>query len=184
MICVAMVVTVLAGCAPAISKHALRQVDREISFSQLHAAPEEYKGKTLLVGGVIVDTVNKKEGTVLTVYQTALDASNRPTDIDTSEGRFLALYEGLLDGEIYRKGRLVTVVGVVQGARVMPLGEIDYRYPLLRVKEIHLWKVERPRRYEPYPYDLWDPWWAYPWYPWYPRYPWRPWPYPYRRHPW
>jgi outer membrane lipoprotein len=66
------------------------------------------------------------------------------------------------------------------------LGEVEYRYPYLLVKEIHLWKEEKPVQHEPYAWGLWyDPW--YPWGPWgfwgwhswyYPRY------YPRHHHHW
>ena len=161
----------LSACAHAISKDTLQQSNTELTFSELQKAPEEHKGKTVVLGGVIVGLVNKKEGSLLEVYQTALDQQGKPVNLDSSEGRFLALYQGLLESQIYRKGRRVTVAGIVQGERVMKLGEIDYRYPSILIKEIHLWSEEKPFRYEPYPWGFWDPWW-YPWYPWH---------YPYRR---
>lgn len=170
----------LAGCVHAISRDVLREVDREITFSELITNPTAHRGKVLLLGGVIVQTVNKEEGTLLEVYQTNLDREGRPIQTDISEGRFLALYQGLLDSEIYRKGRKVTIAGTVQGEEVLPLGEIEYHYPYLFIKEIHLWKEEKRPVYEPYPYPWWwDPWW-YPWYryPWYYRY--RPYYHPYR----
>ncbi|NVM26509.1 MAG: Slp family lipoprotein, partial [Desulfobacterales bacterium] len=152
----------VSGCAHVISKDILQEVNREIRFAQLREAPQDYQGKVVLLGGVIVKTVNKKEGTLLEIYQTELDREGRPIDIDVSLGRFLALYEGHLDSEIYRRGRKVTIVGVVQGKEVVRLAEIDYRYPYLVVKEIHLWEEEQPRAYAPYPWGFRDPWWWYP----------------------
>ena len=66
----------------------------------------------------------------------------------------------------------MTLAGIVQGDKVMKLGESDYRYPYVFIKEIHLWKEEKPTRIEPYPWGFWDPWW----------YPWYPWPHPYHRY--
>jgi outer membrane lipoprotein len=153
----------LSACAHVIPEDALQQVDRELRFSALQKAPQEHKGKEIVLGGVIVGLVHKKEGSVLEVYQTAMDRRGKPVDLDSSAGRFLALYQGLLESEIYRKGRRVTLVGIVQGGKVMKLGEIDYRYPYVLIKEIYLWEEEKPFRYEPYPWGFWDPWW-YPWY--------------------
>jgi len=162
----------LSACAHVIPKDALEQVDSELTFSALQKAPEEHKGKAVVLGGVIIGLVNKKEGSLLEVYQAAMDQQGKPVNLDSSAGRFLALYQGLLESQIYRKGRRVTLAGIVQGEKIMKLGEIDYRYPYIVIKEIHLWKEERPLRYEPYPWGFWDPWW-YPWYPWH---------YPYHRH--
>jgi outer membrane lipoprotein len=63
---------------------------------------------------------------------------------------------------IYNGGRKVTVAGEVRGKKIQRLGEIDYTYPLISAKEIHLWPVEKDERvYCPYPY--WHyPWWYYP----------------------
>ncbi|MBE9572673.1 MAG: Slp family lipoprotein [Proteobacteria bacterium] len=161
LLVITMAVICLYGCAHVISKETLQEVNTEIAFAELRKAPQDYQGKVVLLGGVIVKTVNKKVGTLLEIYQTELDREGRPINIDVSQGRFLALYKGLLDSEIYRKGRKVIIVGVVQGKEVIRLGEIDYRYPYFVIKEIYLWKKEQPRAYAPHPWSFWAPW--YPW---------------------
>jgi len=172
----------LSGCVHVISRGVLHEVDREISFAALIKEPDAYQGKVVLLGGVIVKTVNKQEGTLLEIYQSRLDREGRPVDTDVSEGRFLALYQGFLDSEIYKQGRQVTIAGTVQGEQVEPLGEIEYRYPYLLITEIHLWEEKEPVRYEPYPwgprYDPWDPW--GPWGLW----GWHSWQYPRHYHRW
>jgi outer membrane lipoprotein len=137
-----MVLGLLSGCAHVISRGALKQVDAKITFAALLKDPNAYAGKVVLLGGVIVETVNKQEGTLLEVYETALDQEGKPVNTDVSEGRFLALYPGFLDSVIYRSGRRVTLTGIVVGARAQQLGEIQYRYPYLLVKELHLLKEE------------------------------------------
>ena len=166
----------LSGCVHAISRGVLKEVDREITFSSLIKDPNAYQGRMVLLGGVVVKTVNKQEGTLLEVYQTRLDREGKPTDTDRSEGRFLALYQGFLDSEIYREGRLVTIAGTVQGEKVQLLGEIEYSYPYLIITELHLWEEEKPVQYKHYRWDPWyDPW-ALRWWPsrrhliWHPRY--------------
>jgi outer membrane lipoprotein len=158
--------TTLAGCVHVFSKDILNQVDSEISFEELLKDPGTYKGKVVLLGGVIVKTENKKEGTLLEIYQTETDSYGRPVNTDVSQGRFIALYEGFLDSEIYSKGRKITVIGIVDGEKVMKLGEIDYHYPYLSVQEIHLWEKAHLRVYEhqhSYFHDTWgwDPWYRY-----------------------
>jgi outer membrane lipoprotein len=180
---IAMALCLLSGCVHAVSRGVREEVDKEITFSALIKDPTVYEGRMVLLGGVIVKAFNKQEGTLLEVYQTRLDREGRPTDIDRSGGRFLGLYQGFLDSEIYKQGRQVTIAGTVQGEKIQLLGEIDYRYPYLLVKEIHLWEEKEPVQYEPHPWGLrYDPW--YPrgywgfwgWYPLrYPRY------YPYWR---
>lgn len=159
------------GCAHVISKDVFKEVNRDISFAQLLKDPVSYRGETVLLGGVIVKATQHQEGTLLEIYQTEMDCEEKPVNIDVSEGRFLALYKGFLDSEIYKKGRKVTIAGVVTGVRTLKLGEIDYHYPSLLIREIHLWKKERKETCDPY---LWYPWgmWG----------PWGPWYYPYWRY--
>jgi outer membrane lipoprotein len=132
----------------------------------LHKAPGAHKGKVVLFGGVVVKAVNKDKGTLLEIYQTKIDREGRPIDLDRSGGRFLAFYRGFLDSEIYCKGRKVTIAGAVEGEKIGKLGELDYRYPYLVIKAIHLWRKERSYVYRPYPWGFRDPWWGDPWHPW------------------
>ncbi|MFO7602019.1 MAG: Slp family lipoprotein [Candidatus Desulfacyla sp.] len=152
------------GCAHVISKDALKEVNRDIPFAQLLKDPMSYQGQMVLLGGVIVRTTYDQAGTLLEIYQTEMDWEEKPVNIDVSEGRFLALYKGFLDSEIYKEGRKVTIAGVVTGVRTSKLGEIDYHYPSLLIREIHLWKKEIKETCDPY---LWYPWgmwgtWYYP----------------------
>jgi len=156
----------LTGCAPVISKQLREQVAKELTLSVVAKDPEAYKGKTVLWSGVIISSVNLKEGTMIEVLQKPADMQGKPKDVDESEGRFLALYPGYLDVAIYNGGRKVTVAGEVEGKKIQRLGEIDYTYPLISAKEIHLWPVaKKDRIYYPCPY--WHyPWWYGPhWYP-------------------
>jgi len=159
------------GCAHVISKDALKSVNRNITFAELRKSPQYYQGEMVLLGGVIVRVKYKEDVTLLEIYQTEMNREDRPVDLDVSGGRFLAQYGGFLDRAIYRKGREVTIAGIVKGVKIMKLGEIDYHYPYILIKDIHLWKVEEPRTCDPYP-----------WYPiglWGMRGPWGPWYYPY-----
>jgi outer membrane lipoprotein len=161
----------VSGCAHVISKDILQKVDSEVTFAELKKDTWAYREKVVLLGGVIVKTVNKNDGTLLEVYQTEINRRGKPIKLDISGGRFLALWKGFLDSEIYQKGRKVTIVGVVKGEEIIRLGEFDYRCPYLVVKEIHLWEKEQPQKYMTYPYYPWYPLW-YPWYPYHPGY-WR-----------
>jgi outer membrane lipoprotein len=149
-----------------ISKQLRQQVAKDLTLGAVSKNPEAYKGKVVLWSGVIISSVNLKEGTMIKVLQKPADTREKPKDVDESEGRFLALYHGYLDVVIYNEGRKVTVAGKVQGKRIQPLGEIEYTYPFIQAKEIHLWPVEKEDRvYDPCSYRHY-PWWYGPyWYP-------------------
>jgi outer membrane lipoprotein len=159
----------LSGCAPVISKGILRQVDPNVTFASAFKNPDAYRGKVVVWGGTIISASNLKEGTLIEILQKPLGFDKRPTDGDETGGRFLALYDGYLDTAIYTKGREVTVAGSIRGVQTKRLDEIDYHYPLMAVKEIHLWKkhTESPPPYYPYGYWGFFPYWSYGplWYP-------------------
>lgn len=169
-------VAFFAGCAtPVISEKTRSLVDSRLTFAQLKQNPEAFVGKYVMLGGVIAGVKNTKEGSQLEIMQVKLDDSGMPEDVFHTEGRFLALSHDFLDGMIYKPGRLVTLVGEVNGKKVQPLDEVDYTYPVLMIKEIHIWKryenengypypVPGPYyNYDPYYYGYWPgPYWYRP----------------------
>ena len=130
-----------SGCAHVISEDLRNNVDPSLTFGQVIQNPIAYKGKTVVWGGEIVETFNQKNGTTeVEVLQIPLGSRGAPKAANASEGRFLILADKYLDPELYQKGRRITVAGEILGERIKPLGEMDYRYPLISTKQIHLWK--------------------------------------------
>jgi len=134
---------ITAGCVPLISRELRRELSPDITFKQVIKDPDTHKGKTILISGIILGSRNTKEGTLIEILQKPADIEGRPKDVDDSDGRFLALYDGYLDTAIYSRGRDAAVAGEITGKRILPLGEIDYTYPLVSIKKIHLFKVSR-----------------------------------------
>ncbi|MCX8117311.1 MAG: Slp family lipoprotein [Desulfobacterota bacterium] len=150
----------LSGCAHVISKDLRVKANPALTLSQVRQDPEAYKGRWVVWGGEIIETVSLREGaTQIEVYQRPLGWRGEPKGGAYSEGRFLVLSEKWLDPYPLRSGRRITVAGEILGAKLKPLGEMDYRYPLVAGKQIHLWP-EPIYLYDPYPY-LFDPWWYY-----------------------
>ena len=158
----------LSACTPVISPQLMDQVDRDVAYGALAARPDEFKGKVVLLGGTIVQTVPKPNETEIEVVQKPANASGEPHLTDKSEGRFLIVVDRFLDPAIYRSGRDITVAGEVRGSEVRRLGEIDYRYPVITAQELYLWRRPSAPPVYPYPYSFGYPafwWWRYPGYP-------------------
>jgi len=153
------------GCAPALSKQLREEAGNPVPFEALLRRTDDYKGRIVIVGGYILETLNEPEGSWLTVLQSPLDSQNRPESSDLSQGRFLVWSTEFLDPVVYSKERRITVGGQVIGSQQRKLGSLTYQYPVVEAREIHLWAKEA-EHIGPY----YDPWY-YPWY----RYP-----YPYR----
>jgi outer membrane lipoprotein len=162
-------VLLLGACAPVISPQLMEQVDRNLTYGSLTSRPDEAKGKIVLLGGTIVQTVPKPEETEIEVVQKQVSSSGEPYLTDNSEGRYLVVVNRFLDPAIYRSGRDITVAGEVQGSAVRRLGEIDYRYPVIAALELHLWKEPLSPQAYPYAYPFGYPYyrrgWLYPGYP-------------------
>ncbi|MEW6674706.1 MAG: Slp family lipoprotein [Nitrospirota bacterium] len=160
----------LPSCAHVISEGLREEAVKEIPFSEIVKNPDAHKGKTVIVGGEIINSRNLKEGTEIEVLQKPLDSQGRPKEVDISEGRFLIFNIGYLDTAIYSRGRKITVAGTIKGKKTLHLGEIEYTYPVIEPKELHLWG-KSVERYYIYPEPLWHLYWSSYWY--YP-YWWRP----------
>lgn len=132
----------LAGCATVISNQSLSLVDRGISFTELRQDPDRYIGRHLLLAGGIAGVRNTNEGGELELVQFAADEYGKITDTTNSGGRFIARSSAFLDPAVYRTGLLVTLVGEVLGRKNMLLGDVAYTYPVLVIRESHLWKPE------------------------------------------
>ncbi len=161
-----LLILLFSGCVRAISQELRTQVDYTATIPEVLEKPDAFMGKTVMWGGVIASTRNIKEGTQIEIVAKPLHFDGRPGKGDQSEGRFLSIYKGFLDTVIYAKGREVTVGGSLKGIKKQPLDEIEYTYPVVMAKEVHLWpeRTEReviyyPSWRGPYFYDYrYGPW--------------------------
>jgi len=151
----------LTGCAGVISEELRAQALPIRGLAEIRANPDAFKGRTVILGGEIIETRNRQQDTTLVVLAKPLDAWDMPEARDESDGRFLVEVAGYLDPIIFARGRALTVAGPVTGVTAEPVGEALYSYVVLRGGEIHLWGRERfPPYYGPWADPFWDPW---PW---------------------
>ncbi len=134
------------GCmSPAVYKNWENQLDEEVTFSQIIQDPEKHKGKLVYLGGVIINTTNTTTGTQIEVLQRPLGSDHKPQETDQSEGRFLVMYPRFLDSMVYVPNRHIVVAGEIGGARLKPLGDTEYQYPVIEAKEIQLLEKKSSR---------------------------------------
>jgi outer membrane lipoprotein len=146
----------LQGCTYAISPGMTERADKTLTFAQLQADPDTFKGKLVILGGTIAHTGNTTQGTLIEVVQKPLDFWGKPKRTDRTGGRFLVRHPGYLDVMIFAPGREITVAAEVEGTRSQALGEMEYSYPVVAARELKLWERE---------YQSWDkPQWIDPLY--------------------
>ncbi|MEQ1796285.1 MAG: Slp family lipoprotein [Nitrospira sp.] len=136
---------VTAGCGShfVVPEALEAQLDKELTFAQLLAAPDSHAGKRVMVGGEVLKAKRTEAGTQLEVLQLPLDTDNEPSWVRTeSQGRFLAVQPAPLDPATMVPGTRVTVVGELTGSRMDRLDDVEYRYPTFSVKHLYVWPPE------------------------------------------
>lgn len=131
----------VTGCAHNISKKSLALVDQNITYDKLSENPEAYRGEFVVFGGDIVAAQQTERGVRLEIIQHDLDSRELPDETIVSRGRFLAIAPDTLKIAICRSGRMVSIAGEIAGKEVLPLMGVDYTYPVIGIKEIHLFPL-------------------------------------------
>jgi outer membrane lipoprotein len=146
-----------------------------VPFHKLLETVDDFIGKTVILGGYILEVENLSDKTNLIVLQAPLSWGDEPKSKDLSEGRFIVSHSGFLDPEVYKKDRKITVAGNVTGIQREKFGKTSYLYLKVESRSLHLWP--QPEYDYRYPYDYY---WYYPnpYYRWYHPY------YPYHRYYW
>ena len=141
LLLLAAVIVSSAGCARTFPSEIMDKVDKNISFANLSKDPEIYKGKWMMLAGIIVSTRTEKDGsTTIEIAQKPVDSDGRPRQTDETGGRFIAISKQFLDPVVYQGGREITIVGQVIGDMYGKLDDMEYRYPFLEVEALHLWE--------------------------------------------
>jgi outer membrane lipoprotein len=160
-IVIVILAVLLASCAPVLRKDYMEAGIRDIPLSKLKQDPEQFKGRLFILGGIIVNTKLTNKGSLIEAIHVKVDS--RGYLEGGTDGRFLALYPkeaGMLDPQIYHKGRRVTLAAEFAGERTGKIDETKYVFPLFIIKDYHLWEERRyyypgPSYYYPYPYFYW-----------------------------
>jgi outer membrane lipoprotein len=172
----------LSSCASynVVPQELRSRVDYTVGFTQLHDAPDQYRGRLVLFGGEVLSAKRLKDETRIEVLQLPLDKYQAPHhDRTSSQGRFLAFEKELVDPATLPPGTRITITGEVTGAITQPLDETEYTFPTVEVKQLTVWpKGDRiyggpyyGGPYGGYPYGgywgwrRWGPWGPYPYSP-------------------
>jgi len=138
-----------------ISRQVRSEAENPVPFRTLLEEAEKYSGRTVILGGYILETENLASQTILKVLQAPFRIGEEPDLKDRSQGRFVVYHNGFLDPEVYAKDRAITVAGRVMGSAVEKIGDEQVAYLKIENREIYLWPEHialPPYRYRrPYP---------------------------------
>jgi len=135
----------LQGCTYALSSAVVDRADKTITFEMLRSDPNQFKGRIVILGGTIEQVADMKQGSLLTVVQKPLDYWGKPVRTTSSGGYYLLFSYRHLDSLSYALGRDITVAAEVAGTRLKALGDNEFDYPLLVLKEYKLWQKDQTR---------------------------------------
>ena len=128
----------LNGCHP-ISRSVTKEAEHNLSFAEIRENPDQYRGKTVVLGGTVIRTETRQDETVIEVRQMKLGGTLEPRDGEKTGGRFLAVFPGALDPAEYTEGRRITVGGEIEGREWITSGEQEEAYPVIRAMDSRLW---------------------------------------------
>jgi outer membrane lipoprotein len=146
-----MLLSVLTGCTHVISEENRKLETLAVTFESLKENPQGFVGKVVVLGGVIAGVKNSNDGGQIEIVQFQLTDEGYPDETQGSAGRFLATTPTFIENLVYKEGSLITLAGEVKGSRVMPLDEVTYSYPVVSIKESHIWQ---PDENQPRPFQI------------------------------
>jgi len=130
----------LVACAHVVSEEMRQKAGVAPPTERLFSHTDEYIGRTVILGGYIVNTTTLKDNSYIEVVQAPLDSRGRPGSADDTKGRFIVKSDKYLDPAIYTQGRMLTIAGEVQGTQTGTVGDAPYTYLVIQGREFHLIK--------------------------------------------
>lgn len=131
----------ITACASS-PKFDTKQVDFSLSPAAVIQDLKAHQNKQVLWGGVIINTNNLKQDTVIELLAYPLDSSHLPLRDEKPLGRFLIQHTGFLEPSEHAQGRMITVLGKVDRLQKGNVGESVYLYPVIHSQQLHLWPVD------------------------------------------
>lgn len=139
----------LAGCTAPLAPEVRQELDPDLDYAMLQAEPQRYLGKSLQLGGSIVNLNTDERGTVLEILRWDLDRRGEPLVLAETGDRFLVRTPERLDDELYSRGRLVTLGGTLVGTVHLEGNHREESVLLFDLLGAHLW--DTPFRYGLHP---------------------------------
>ncbi|MFO7740062.1 MAG: Slp family lipoprotein [Desulfatiglandaceae bacterium] len=154
----------LSACS-IISKEIRDEAEPPVAFKTLLEHVDTYIGKTVILGGYILEVQNRPGRTLISVLQTPLTFQDYPTSSARSEGNFLVAHEDFLDPRVFKTDSKITLAGRVIGLADEQLETCPNPCLFLESREIY---IKREIEYDPnhttdaYDFDDWTSSWERP----------------------
>ncbi|MCW8956072.1 MAG: Slp family lipoprotein [Gammaproteobacteria bacterium] len=134
-----MLTALLVSACASTPKFDTSQVNFALTPSAVTGNLTTSQHQKVLWGGVIINTSNLQQHTVIELLAYPLDSSYLPLREQKPLGRFLIRQSSFLEPSEYAQGRMVTVLGTVDRLQKGNVGETIYLYPEIGSQQLHLW---------------------------------------------
>lgn len=113
------------------------KLDRKATFSKLSESPDAYRGHIVMLTGMVLNLKILPKFTRVELLQLPLDSDGLPvTDLNASQGRFIANCHGVIDPQRIPSGTRMTVIGEMLGTS--QIKGSNYNYITVVTKAIHV----------------------------------------------
>lgn len=129
----------LSSCAT-IPSEFVKQVDQDLTFTDVKRASEQHRGKIFLLGGTVDDRADLPDMTRMRIHQHPVDTRYRPHIGTPSEGEFLLVIRPPVDPVQYPKGKRVTMVGRLTGIEPSTGGKPAEALPSFEALYLRSWE--------------------------------------------
>lgn len=136
----------MVGCASVPESLRTQSESPVTDFMLIRDNPAIAQDQEVRLGGVIAAIYNEKRRTRIEIVSLPLTSDGRPKLDAKPQGRFVGYAEGFIEPLEYRPGRLLTVVGIVNGQEQGSVGEFDYQFPVVDISGRQLWQVKQEIR--------------------------------------
>ncbi|MHB1927505.1 MAG: Slp family lipoprotein [Leptospirillum sp.] len=136
-----LILLTLTACAdsPPFSSDQIDRADKSVTLSRLMDSPDDYTGKTVIVGGVI--NVVERQGILNRIYVQAypMDSAYHPDLAQHSAGHIMVVTDQPLSPALFAPGRTIEVLGTVHKTQVMPnFADRAERVVVIKARVLHV----------------------------------------------
>ena len=114
---------------------------QQTKFKPLMQQIDSRIGETVTLGGYMLDTRRAGIQTHIIVLQAPLGLRGRPQSEDKSQGRFMVVYQGLLDPNEVGSRRKLTVIGKVLGTAQEKIANCPNPCLIIESSNLHVWPL-------------------------------------------
>ena len=154
-----LLLSLMVGCAGNVPKKIRSAPAGNPDLTAVQEDFARFDGQPVRWGGTIVKVRNFADDSEAVILAQPLNSWGEPIANAKSQGRFIARFDAFVDPAEYAAERSLTVYGVLRRVERRMIDEFPYAYPVVEVRDRHLWPKPMPGDRDPYwTWGLHDRW--------------------------